>query len=57
MNVADLAVRRRDLMDHIFVDLHVVAALGERVELEAKLVLRGRDFVVVLLGLRCPCRP
>ena len=38
-------------MDDVLVDLHVVAALGQRVELEAKLVLRGGDFVVVLFRL------
>ena len=38
-------------MDHIFVDLHVVAALGQRVELEAKFMLGGGDFVMVLFRL------
>ena len=38
-------------MDHIFVDLHVVAAFRQRAELEAELVLRARHFVVMLLRL------
>ncbi len=38
-------------MDDVFVDLHVVAAFRQRVELEAKFVLRGGDFVMMLFRL------
>jgi hypothetical protein len=46
-----LAIGGRDLMDDIFVDLHRVGALGQRLELEAQLVLRAGDFVVMLFRL------
>ena len=46
-----LAIGIGDLVDHILVDLHVVAALGQRVELEAKFMLGGGDFVVMLFRL------
>jgi hypothetical protein len=34
----------------ILVDLHAVGGFGERAEGQAKLVLRGRDFVVMLVA-------
>jgi hypothetical protein len=46
----------RDVVDDVLVDLHVVGHLDQRVELDAELVLRGRHFVVVLLGFT-PIRP
>src|ERR1700744_2823099 len=46
-----LAVRGRDLVDDVFVNLHVVAAARQRVEPEAKLVLRGGNFVMMLFRL------
>ncbi len=43
-----LAVGVRDLMDHVLVDLHLVGAGDQRVELDAEFVLRCRHFVMVL---------
>ena len=41
----------RDLMDAIFVDLHLIGHQRQRVELHAEFVLGGCDFVVMLLDL------
>ena len=52
-----LAVGLGDLVDHILVDLHVVAALGQRVELEAKLMLGAARLRDGAFPAGCPCRP
>ena len=44
-----LAIGLRDVVDGIFVDLHMVGHRHERAELHAELVLRRSDFVVMLL--------
>ena len=46
-----LAVDVGDLMDAIFVDLHLVGHQRQGVELHAEFVLGGSDFVVMLLDL------
>ncbi len=46
-----LAVRVRDVVHDVFVELHVVGHLDQRVETHAQLVLRRGDLVVVLLRL------
>ena len=43
-----LAVGLRDVVDDVLVDLHVVGHADHRAELDAELVLRGGDFVVML---------
>ena len=41
----------RDLVDAVFVDLHLVGHQRQRVELHAELVLGGRHLMVMLLDL------
>ena len=43
-----LAIRSGHLVDDVFVEVHAVGHARQRVELQAKFVLRGRDFVVML---------
>ena len=44
-----LAVRRRDIVDDIFIKLHPVRHHGQRCEFHSEFVLSGRNFVVMLL--------
>ena len=46
-----LAIGMGDLMNDIFVDLHLVGVAGQRVELHAEFVLRRRHLVVMLFDL------
>ena len=46
-----LAVGRRNLMHDVLVDLQIVAALDQSIELAAKLMLRAGHFVMVLFRL------
>ena len=51
-----LAVDVGDLMDAVFVDLHLVGHEGQRIELHAEFVLGRGHFVVVLLDLHAHLR-
>ena len=44
-----LAIGMRHIVDHIFIDLHLVGHGDQRVEFHAELVLGGGHFVMVLL--------
>ena len=47
-----LAVLVRDIVDHVFVDLHVVGGAHQRRIEKAQFVLRRRDLVMVLFDLQ-----
>ena len=51
-----LAVDLRDLLDAIFVDLHLVRHHGQRREFQPEFVLGGRHLVVVLLDFDAHAR-
>ena len=47
-----LAISCRYILDHIFVEVHIVGHFGQRLELQAKLMLSRGHFVVMLLRLK-----